>query len=184
MEALNDLVRSGKVRYLGASSMFAWQFAKAQHVAEKNGWAKFSCMQNLYNLVYREEEREMLPLCFDQGVGVIPYSPLAKGVLNAKTEQTVRRQTDGAIKSRFYSSDAQEAILDRLREIAAKKEATPAQIAIAWLLSKPAVTAPIVGISKIEYLESLVGAVKIKLDEEEIKSLEEPYNPRAVMGFV
>jgi aryl-alcohol dehydrogenase (NADP+) len=141
-------------------------------------------MQNLYNLVYREEEREMIPLCIDQGVGIIPYSPLAKGILNAKTESSTRRETDTAIKTRFYSTDAQETILERMREIATKKQVTPAQIAIAWLLSKPGVTAPIVGMSKPEYLDSVIGALKIQLTDEEVKSLEEPYQPRGTVGFV
>eukprot|EP01027_Heterolobosea_sp_BB2_P010295 GEZU01015127.1.p2 GENE.GEZU01015127.1~~GEZU01015127.1.p2 ORF type:complete len:188 (-),score=69.07 GEZU01015127.1:65-628(-) len=187
MEALNDLVRSGKVRYIGASSMYAWQFAKAQHVAEKNGWAKFVSMQDLYNLIYREEEREMIPLCLDQGVGLIPWSPLARGLLSGKTETTTRSQTDGAQKRLFGATKDQDSIIiERVKEVATKREnTTPSQVAIAWLLSKPAVVAPIVGVNKIEYLEQLVAAVhQVKLTEEEIKYLEEVYQPKRVVGFV
>jgi aryl-alcohol dehydrogenase-like predicted oxidoreductase len=182
MEALHDLVKCGKIRYIGASSMWAWQFAKAQHIAEKNGWTKFVSMQNLYNLVYREEEREMIPLCLDQGVGLIPYSPLAKGVLSIKTESSVRQKTDPGIKTRFGSTPERDAILVCLKDIAEKRNVTPAQIAIAWLLSKPAVAAPIIGMNKKEYLDTAIAAIKIKLTQEEIKFLEEPYQPRAIMG--
>ncbi|CAF3335938.1 unnamed protein product [Rotaria sp. Silwood1] len=194
MEALNDLVRSGKVRYIGASSMYAWQFAKAQYIAEKNGWTKFISMQNHYNLVYREEEREMNPLCIDRGVGLIPCSPLARGFLtgnrskadlykenNETTSATKRAQTD-AFGHQLYYADSDFEIVERLKTIAEKKQVKPAQLALAWILSKPGVCAPIIGASKMYQLEEAVAATSVKLSDDEIKSLEELYQPHRVLG--
>ncbi|UJR33402.1 hypothetical protein I4U23_020848 [Adineta vaga] len=194
MEALNDLVRSGKVRYIGASSMYAWQFAKAQHIAEKNGWTKFISMQNHYNLVYREEEREMNPLCLDQGVGLIPWSPLARGFLTGnrsksdinkenreKTSATKRAETD-AIGHNLYYADSDFEIVERLKIVAEKKQVKPAQLALAWILSKSGVCAPVVGATKMYQLEEAVAATQIKLSDEEIKNLEELYQPHRIVG--
>ncbi|CAF1259110.1 unnamed protein product [Adineta steineri] len=194
MEALNDLVRSRKVRYIGASSMYAWQFAKAQHIAEKNGWTKFISMQNHYNLVYREEEREMNPLCLDQGVGLIPYSPLARGFLignrskgdinketNQETSSTLRARSDEIGHKRYYA-DSDFEIVDRLKTIAEKLQLKTAQLALAWILSKPGVTAPIIGASKMYQLEEAVAATAIKLSDDDIKALEELYQPHRIFG--
>jgi len=188
MEALNDLVRSGKVRYIGASSMYAWQFAKAQALAEKRGWSKFISMQNHYNLIYREEEREMNPLCKDQGVGLIPWSPLARGVLAGKRPvdnfkgDTLRGQSDDftvRLYEKNYATD--HVIIERLLEVAAKRSLPPATIALAWVLYKGA-SSPIIGATKIHHLDEAVGAVNVKLTEEEVKYLEEPYTPHAIVG--
>ena len=186
MEALNDVVRAGKARYIGASSMFAWQFAKAQHVAERNGWSRFVSMQNHYNLVYREEEREMNPLCLDQGVGLIPWSPLARGFLAGNRKKagdgpTKRAKSDG-IADRLYFQEGDFEVVDRAVELAEKRGVTSAQIALAWLLHKPAMTAPIIGASKMPHLEQAVAAVDIKLSEEEMAYLEEPYRPHPILG--
>jgi len=194
MEALNDLVRSGKVRYIGASSMSAWQFAKAQNIAEKNGWAKFVSMQNHYNLVYREEEREMNPLCLDQGVGLIPWSPLARGFLagnrskvdvnkeqTEETSATKRAQTDTFGHGMYYT-DSDFEIVERLKIAAEKKQVKPAQLALAWILAKPGVSAPIIGASKMYQLEEAVAATEIKLSEDDIKELEELYQPHRILG--
>lgn len=186
MEALNDVVRAGKARYIGASSMFAWQFAKAQNVAEKYGWTKFVSMQNHYNLVYREEEREMNPLCLDQGVGLIPWSPLARGFLagNRRKEdfgETVRAKTDPFAQEMYYQ-DADFKVVDRVVELAQRTGCKPAQIALAWILHKPGVSAPIVGATKMYQLEDAVAAASISLSDEEIKYLEEPYMPHPVLG--
>jgi len=187
MEALNDLVRSGKVRYIGASSMYAWQFAKAQYLAEKNGWARFVSMQNLYNLLYREEEREMIPLCLDLGVGGIPWSPIARGKLGKidPKETSTRNNTDLVLKRLFSEDEVDDLIIDRVRQVLEKRNQQPdgkkvsgAQIAIAWLLSKPFVASPIIGVTKLEQLEDLVTAVNLQLTAEEIKLLEEPYRPK------
>jgi aryl-alcohol dehydrogenase-like predicted oxidoreductase len=187
MGALHDVVRSGKARYIGASSMFSWQFAKAQHTAEKNGWTKFVSMQNHYNLIYREEEREMIPLCLDQGIGCIPWSPLARGFLagtrkrgDGKSE-TARARTDDFGHSLYYR-DTDFDIVDRVVEIANERQVKPAQVALAWILSKPAVSAPIIGASKPEHLEDALGALQLKLSEDEIKRLEELYEPHPVLG--
>jgi aryl-alcohol dehydrogenase (NADP+) len=186
MEALHDLVKSGKVRYIGASSMYAWQFAQAQHVAERNGWTRFIAMQNHYNLVYREEEREMNPLCRSQGVGLIPWSPLARGFLagNRTPEdygETKRAKSDGFAHQMYYQpSDF--AVVNRVVELAAQKDCTPAQIALTWLLHQPGVTSPIVGATKMAHLEQAVEAGEIKLTPEEIASLEEPYVPHPILG--
>ncbi|MCA1732554.1 MAG: aldo/keto reductase, partial [Acidobacteria bacterium] len=186
LEALDSLVRAGKVRYLGASSMAAWQFAKMLMTADANGWSRFVSMQNHYNLVYREEEREMLPLCREEGVGVIPWSPLARGFLAGNRKRgeeapTPRAKTDQFALDMYYS-DADFDVVDRVVEIAAKREVPPSQIALAWILSRPGITAPIVGASKIAHLEDAIAATEIRLSEEEIKALEEPYRPHAVLG--
>ena len=193
MKALHDLVQSGKVRYIGASSMWAWQFAKAQHVAEKNGWTKFISMQNLYNLVYREEERDMIPLCIDQGVGLTPYSPLAKGILsraneyanaNEKKETSTRHNSDFIQKTyeaQLTTGDYE--TLKRVAELANKKGCTPAELSIAWLLHKPGVVSPIFGVTRIESIESNVRAVDIELTPEEVKYLDEQYLAKAVSGI-
>ncbi|MBM3556703.1 MAG: aldo/keto reductase [Alphaproteobacteria bacterium] len=186
MEALSDCVRAGKVRYLGASSMYAWQFAKAQQVAERRGLHRFVAMQNHYNLVYREEEREMNPLCRDQGVGLIPWSPLARGFLagNRRAEdkgETTRAKTDDFAHRLYYrASDFK--IVDKVVELARLRGVKPAQIALAWLLAKPGVTAPIIGASKPGHLEDAIGALAVKLSEDEIKALEAPYEPHPVLG--
>jgi len=186
MEALNDVVRAGKARYIGASSMYAWQFAKAQYVAEKHGWTKFVSMQNHYNLVYREEEREMIPLCLDQGVGLIPWSPLARGFLagNRRKEdwgETVRAKTD-PFAQEYYYQDADFQVVDRVVELAQRMGHKPAQVALAWLLHKPGVDSPIVGVTKMYQLDDAMAATQIKLSDEELKYLEEPYVPHPVLG--
>jgi len=187
LEALTALIRAGKVRYIGASSMFAWQFAKALYTADLNGWSRFVSMQNHYNLVYREEEREMMPLCVDQGIGVIPWSPIARGMLagnRGRTEdraQTVRAKDDDYSR-RMYDREADFRVVDRTFEVADARGAEPAQVALAWLLAQPGVTAPIVGTTKLEHLESAVEAVALELSDEEIGRLEEPYVPHAVRG--
>ncbi len=185
MEALNDIVRAGKARYIGASSMYAWQFAKAQQVAERNGWTKFVSMQNHYNLLYREEEREMVPLCLDQGVGLIPWSPLARGYL-ARSHQaagTKRSQTDRFGKMLYgETAEADKRVIAAVDAMAKKKGLPHAQVALAWLLQKPGVTAPILGATKMKHLETAVGAVDVQLTPEEIETLEAPYVPHAVAG--
>ncbi|KAG0769133.1 hypothetical protein G6F17_003640 [Rhizopus arrhizus] len=181
MEALNDLVRSGKVRYIGASSMNAWEFQKLNSIAEKRGWAKFVSMQNLYNLVQREEEREMIPYCVDSGIAGIPWSPLAMGMLVGKNRSSKRTETAFVFKNLMSNNEGQsnDMIIDRVAELAKKYDATPAQVALAWLYTKPFITAPIVGPTKIEQLYDLIGALNVKLTEEDVKYLEEPYTPRA-----
>ncbi|MET7763825.1 aldo/keto reductase [Streptomyces sp. NPDC005336] len=185
MEALHDVVRAGKARYIGASSMFAWQFAKAQHTAEARGWTRFVSMQNHYNLLYREEEREMNPLCLDQGVGVIPWSPLARGLLAGtrdrdRTGPTTRASNDPLVEK--WYADAEFGIVDETRAVAERRGVSPARIALAWLLSRPAVTAPIVGATRIGHLDDAVAAVGVTLDHEEVARLEAPYRPRPIMG--
>jgi aryl-alcohol dehydrogenase-like predicted oxidoreductase len=185
MEALHDVVKAGKARYIGASSMYAWQFLKAQHVAERNGWTKFVSMQNLLNLLYREEEREMLPLCRAEGIGVIPWSPLAKGRLTRDwDEKTARSEIDEAGKrlaAAMVESDRK--IVERVAEVAAKRGIPRAQVALAWVLQKEPVTAPIVGATKPNHLEDAVAALSVKLDLSEIASLEEHYVPHQVYGI-
>jgi aryl-alcohol dehydrogenase-like predicted oxidoreductase len=184
MEALHDVVKAGKARYIGASSMYAWQFMKAQHVAERNGWTKFVSMQNLLNLLYREEEREMLPLCREDGIGVIPWSPLAKGRLTRDwDEKTVRSEIDEA-GDRLVAAmvDADRKTVERVAEVAAKRGISRAQVALAWVLQKEEVTAPIVGATKPHHLEDAVAALSVKLEADEIASLEEPYVPHRVYG--
>lgn len=183
MCVLNDLVRSGKVHYIGASSMYAWQFQKAQYIAEKNGWTKFSVMQGHYNLLYREEEREMNPLCLDMGVALVPYSPLAAGRLTRDWESTSKRAQEDLVAKRKYDTTEEQdkLIVQRAAEIAEKHQATRSQIAVAWLWYK-GVTAPIVGITKEKYLDDFVGALNIKLSEEDVKALEEFYIPHTIVG--
>ena len=187
VEALHDVVKSGKARYVGASSMHAWQFAKALHVAERHGWTRFVSMQNHYNLIYREEEREMIPLCADQGVAIIPWSPLARGFLagNRTREgwgETLRAKTDD-YGQRLYYQDSDFDVVERVREVAQRKSVEPIQVALAWLLSKPAVTAPIVGVSKAGQLKSLLGAFEVKLDEDDVRLLEECYEPHVPQEY-
>jgi aryl-alcohol dehydrogenase-like predicted oxidoreductase len=186
MEALHEIVRSGKARYIGASSMFAWQFAKAQYVAERNGWTKFVSMQPHYNLIYREEEREMIPLCIDQGVGVIPWSPLARGVLAGNRTRAGERKTTRSDSDPFtdylYSQPTDFDVVERVADVAAERGRPPAQVALAWLLAKPGVTAPIVGATKLEHLQDALAAEQVVLDEEEMTRLEEPYAPHPVLG--
>ena len=186
MEALNDVVRAGKARYIGASSMFAWQFAKAQHTAESHGWTRFVSMQNHYNLVYREEEREMIPLCVDQGVGLIPWSPMARGFFAGDRKrdgggETSRANSDPFAKG-LYFREEDFTVADRAREIAQECKATASQIALAWILNKPHIASPIIGATKMDHLEQAIAAVDIKLSEEEIKRLEEPYKAHPVLG--
>ena len=185
MEALHDLVKSGKVRYIGASSMHAWQFLKANHVAEKNRWTKFVSMQNHLNLLYREEEREMLPLCKEEKIGVIPWSPLAKGRLTRDWEETTHRSENDEIGQKFFpiTSDSDRKVVERVAELAAKRGIPRAQIALAWLLQKEPVTSPIIGATKMSHLEDAVTALSISLTPDEIAFLEEPYVPHSVLGF-
>ena len=185
LEALHDVVKSGKARYIGASSMHAWQFSKALYLAERHGWTRFVSMQNHYNLLYREEEREMLGLCVDQGIGVIPWSPLARGRLTRDWDSTTERsQTDEFGKTLYTAAvEADRRIVDRVAEVAAKRGVPKAQIALAWMLSNQAITAPIVGASKPNHLEDAVGAVSIKLDAREVEELEEHYVPHPIAGY-
>lgn len=185
LEALDTVVRSGKARYIGASSMHAWQFAKALALQEKNGWARFSSMQNYVNLLYREEEREMLPLCADAGIGVIPWSPLARGRLTRPwNEGSARAETDEFGKTLYAATaDADRQVVERVAEIAKARGVKPAQVALAWVLQKPGITAPIVGATKPEHLDDAIAALSLKLEPAEIAALEEPYVPHAVMGF-
>jgi aryl-alcohol dehydrogenase-like predicted oxidoreductase len=190
MEALHDVVRAGKVRYLGASSMHAWQFSKANHLAKLNGWTPFVSMQNHYNLLYREEEREMTGLCLDMGVGMIPWSPLARGRLARSAQaldgnaKTARAETDRFGKSLYAASiEADKKVLARNDQVAAARGVPQSQTALAWLLQKPGVTSPIVGATKMQHLEDAVAAVSVKLTAEEINLLEEPYVPHPVAGF-
>lgn len=188
LEALHDIVKAGKARYIGASSMAAWQFAKMLYVAERHGWTRFVSMQNHYNLVYREEEREMLPLCREEGVGVIPWSPLARGFLagNRRGErhgETLRAQTDDYAHQLYYT-ESDFAIADRVVALAARRGVKPAQVALAWLLAQPGVTAPIVGASKMPQLDEAVEALSLTLDPDELQSLEQLYVPHRVLGHV
>ncbi|MFC5182301.1 aldo/keto reductase [Actinomadura harenae] len=184
MEALHDVVKAGKARYIGASSMYAWQFAKAQHVAQTAGWTRFVSMQNHYNLVYREEEREMLPLCRDQGVGVIPWSPLARGLLTGSRDRDGRENTvrTGSDPVADMYTDADFDVVDVVRATAAERGLPPAQLALAWLLGRPGVTAPIVGASRIGHLDDAIAAVDVSLNEEEVARLEAPYRPHRIAG--
>ncbi len=192
LEALDDIVRAGKARYIGASSMYAWQFARMLHAAERRGWTRFVAMQNHYNLVYREEEREMLPLCRAEGIGVIPWSPLARGFLagnrarpaggeGSRGGATLRAQTDEYAQDLYYA-ESDFRVVERLVELAARRGITPAQVALAWMLRQPGVTAPIVGTTKLEHLDTLVAALDITLDDDECRLLEEPYVPHPVLG--
>ena len=186
MEALHDVVKAGKARYIGASSMYAWQFVRAQYIADRHGWTRFVSMQNHYNLVYREEEREMIPYCLAEGIGVIPWSPLARGFLAgnrtvAKSDETARSRSDGFAHTMYYQpSDF--AVVDCVTEVAKRRGVKPAQIALAWILHRPGVTAPIVGASKMYQLDEALAALDIKLDADEMKLLEESYMPHPVLG--
>ena len=183
MEALHDVVKSGRARYLGASSMYAWQFAKMQQAAERHGWTRFVSMQNHYNLIYREEEREMLPLCVDQGVGVIPWSPLARGKLTRPWgDETARTESDAFAKT-LYHEESNHRIVDAVAAVAAERGVSAAQVALAWVLSKPAVTAPIVGATKPQHLADAVAAADLELSDAELARLEEHYTPRPASGF-
>ncbi|GAB2532502.1 aldo/keto reductase [Gracilibacillus alcaliphilus] len=185
MEALHDVVKAGKVRYIGASAMYAWQFQKALHVAEKNNWTRFISMQNHYNLIYREEEREMMPLCREEGIGVIPYSPLASGRLTRDwNESTYRSSTDEVAKDKYdHTAEDDRKVIERVAEIAQKRQVPRVQIAIAWLLHKQPVTAPIIGATKTDHLETATGALSVSLSDEEIAYLEEPYTAHPIVGF-
>jgi aryl-alcohol dehydrogenase-like predicted oxidoreductase len=187
MEALHEVVRAGKARYIGASSMSAWQFAKAQRVAARSGWTEFSSMQNHYNLVYREEEREMIPQCIDQGVAVIPWSPLARGLLAGNRTRsgerlTTRAGTDAFGDSLYGPDDFN--VVDRAAEVAAEREVPPAQVALAWLLQRAGVTAPIVGATKPHHVPDALAAEQLVLSDEEVKRLEEPYVPHQIAGHL
>ncbi len=185
LEALHDIVKAGKARYIGASSMHAWQFARALGIAERHGWTRFVSMQNLVNLLYREEEREMLPLCAAEGIGVIPWSPQARGKLTRDWNYTsIRTETDEAFGRLFAKTeDADRKVVDRVAQVAAARGIPRAQVALAWLLAKPVITAPIVGATKLQHLDDALAAVDVRLSEDEIAGLEEPYVPHAVVGF-
>src|SRR6202789_2887292 len=186
MEALHDVVKAGKARYIGASSMYSWQFAQAQFTADLHGWTRFVSMQPHYNLIYREEEREMLPFCADQKIAVIPWSPLARGLLTAKRSKD-RNETDRAKTDEFgkklYGADSDFEIVNKVSDIAWNRGIPNAQVALAWMLGKPVVTAPIIGASKPGHLEDAVGALSVKLSDDEIKALEGLYQPHPVLGF-
>lgn len=185
IEALHDVVRSGKARYLGASSMYAWQFSKMLAVAEQRRWSRFVTMQNHYNLIYREEEREMIPLCLSEGIGLLPWSPLARGLLaGSRKNQTVRARTDKYSKM-VYGEETNAAdgrVIDALEKLAASRGVPPAQIALAWLLHQPGVVSPIVGASKPHHLDDAIAALSLKLSAEEISALEQPYVPHPIAG--
>lgn len=188
LEALHDVVKAGKARYLGASSMYAWQFGKALHLARQHGWTRFVSMQNFYNLLYREEEREMLPLCRDQRIAVTPWSPLARGFVAGNRRKgdfgdTLRAKTD-EYGQRLYYEDSDFKVVDRITEVAKKRGVPNVQIALAWLLQQPCVTSPIIGASTLQQLDEQAGALKLKLTDEELKSLGEPYQPHPVRGHM
>jgi aryl-alcohol dehydrogenase-like predicted oxidoreductase len=185
MEALNDVVRAGKARYIGASAMFAWQFQKALYTAEKHGWTRFVSMQDHYNLIYREEEREMLPLCRAEGIGATPYSPLASGRLTRdwSSQGTLRAETDQIQKLKYDdAAESDRPVVERVAELAKKYGASRAHIALAWLLQKEPVAAPIIGATKISHLEEAIGAFAVKLTPEDVTYLEEPYQPHRIVG--
>jgi aryl-alcohol dehydrogenase-like predicted oxidoreductase len=185
LDALNDVVRAGKARYIGASAMYAWQFAKALFTADLHGWTRFVSMQNHYNLIYREDERELLPLCQDQSIGVIPFSPLARGVLARKSakgqEETIRNQSDSLAKSRYAQEDNLTTV-QRVSELAGARGLPMAQVALAWMLAKPIVTAPIIGATKPHHLEDAIAALSVNLTPGEIQRLEEPYRPHPIVA--
>jgi 1-deoxyxylulose-5-phosphate synthase len=186
MEALHDVVKAGKALYIGASSMYAWQFAKAQHTAERHGWTRFVSMQNHLNLVYQEERREMMPLCIDQGVGVLPWSPLARGFLAGNRTRddagpTKRAKSDAFAHDMYYQPEDFD-VVDRVVALAQERNVSPAQIALAWLLHLPGVTSPIIGASKMQHLEEAVAALDVELSADEMEQLEEPYRPHRVLG--
>jgi aryl-alcohol dehydrogenase-like predicted oxidoreductase len=184
MEALHDVVKSGKARYIGASAMFAWQFQKALHVAERHGWTRFTAMQNHLNLIYREEEREMMPLCKEEGIGVIPYSPLASGRLARDLSVTTHRsETDPAQKMKYdATADVDRPIVDRVAAIAEQRGVSRAEVALAWLLQKDNVSSPIIGATKLSHLDEAVSSLSVKLTQDEIAELEAPYVPHPVVG--
>ncbi len=189
LAALDQLVRDGKVLYIGASSMYAWQLMKALSVSERNGWARFVSMQNHYNLVYREEEREMMPLCLDQGLGVIPWSPLARGILagtrsRGEHQASVRDEHDAPLSDHLYDQDGDWDVVEATVQVAQNRGDEPAQVALAWLLSRPGVVAPIVGVTKIAQLDSAAGALRLDLSDDEVSALEAPYRPHAVRGWI
>jgi aryl-alcohol dehydrogenase-like predicted oxidoreductase len=185
MEALHDVVKAGKARYIGASSMFAWQFAQSLYVSDLHNWTRFVSMQNHYNLIYREEEREMIPLCRDQGIALIPWSPLARGFLagnrSKNAGETPRSKSDEYAHQMYYQDD-DFAVVDRVTEIAQRRGLPNMQIALAWILSKPGITAPIIGASKPHHLDDAIAALSVKLSGDEIKRLEEPYRPHRILG--
>jgi aryl-alcohol dehydrogenase-like predicted oxidoreductase len=186
LRAMDDLVKEGKVRHIGASSMWVRQFARALHVSEVNDWSRFETMQNHYNLIYREEEREMNPLCLDEDVGLIPWSPLGRGLLTGSRtrkglEPTVRARTDEYVRT-VYTPDVDFDVIDRLLEISEERGEEPAAVALAWLLHKPGVVAPIVGTTRLDHLDAALASVEIELSDEEMKRLEEPYTPHRVQG--
>ncbi|GAA1307354.1 oxidoreductase [Planotetraspora silvatica] len=185
MEALHDLIRAGKVRYIGASSMWTWQFAQAQYIADLNGWTRFVSMQDQYNLLMREEEREMLPFCLDQGVGVLPWSPLARGRLTRDWDATTNRSQNDAFGGRLYrqAEESDRRIADAVGAVAKERGVPRAQVALAWLHHQPSVTAPIVGVTKIEHLTDAIASVDLRLDADELGRLEEHYVPHAPEGF-
>jgi 1-deoxyxylulose-5-phosphate synthase len=185
MEALHDVVKAGKARYIGASAMWAWQFQKALHIAEKHGWTRFVSMQDHLNLIYREEEREMLPLCRAEGIGVIPYSPLASGRLTRdwSSERTLRSETDQIAKGKYdATAETDRRVVEQVAELAEKHGVPRVHIALAWLLQKQPVVAPIIGATKLAHLEDAVGALSVKLSQEEVASLEAPYVPHPIVG--
>jgi len=189
LAALDQLVRDGKVLYVGASSMYAWQLMKALSVSERNGWARFVSMQNHYNLVYREEEREMLPLCMDQGLGVIPWSPLARGILagtrsRGEHQASVRDEHDAPLSDQLYDQDGDWDVVEATVQVARARGDEPAQVALAWLLSRPGVVAPIVGVTKLAQLDSAAEALGVDLTDDEVAALEAPYRPHAVRGWI
>ena len=181
LKALHDVVKAGKARYVGASSMYTWQFAKMLHVAERNGWTRFVTMQNHYNLLYREEEREMLPLCADEGIGVIPWSPLARGCLTRDWDEETARSSTDEFGRRLYRPEDR-SIVERVAQVSRRRGVSRAQVALAWLLSKPVVSSPIVGVTKPEQLADALGALELHLTPEEVADLEQPYEPHAVAG--
>jgi 1-deoxyxylulose-5-phosphate synthase len=181
VEALSDVVQAGKARYVGASSMYAWEFSKMLHVADQHGWSRFVSMQDHYNLLYREEEREMLPLCADEGVGAIPWSPLARGRLTRDWDQATQRSGTDEFGRRLYLEEDR-AIVQAVADVADKRGISRAQVALAWLLSKPVISAPIVGVTSSAQLDDALGAVSVKLTAEEVEQLEEPYEPHAIAG--
>ena len=189
LAALDQLVHQGKVLYLGASSMYAWQLMKMLSVSERRGWARFVSMQNHYNLVYREEEREMMPLCVEEGLGVIPWSPLARGLLTGKRargshEASVRDEHDASMADELYDHESDWEVVDATLRVAGRRGVEPVQVALAWLLSRPAVVAPVVGFTKVEQLDAVAGAVDVTLTDEECAELEAPYRPHAVRGWL
>ena len=185
LEALHDVVKAGKARYIGASSMHAWQFCKALHVSAANGWTRFVTMQNHYNLLYREEEREMLPLCAAEGIGVIPWSPLARGRLTRPWDESSNRLEKDEVGKRLYAAtvDADRRVVERVAAIAAARGLPPAQVALAWVLQKPVITAPIVGASRLGHLDDAMAALTLRLTSEEVAALEAPYVPHPISGI-